>query len=185
MNLRPRRREDMTPEINLVSLIDVVLILVVFFLLSSQFIVEGRLRIELPEASAPVAARRSVAPLVVTVLQSGEYRVNDRELINSSPDTLRLALEREAGSDRNRPLVIRADARSTHQAVVTVMDVAGRLGFAELDIATVNTAPSAPTPASAMGASPAAASGLAPAAAPAAVPPALPPAPTAPAETAP
>src|SRR5580698_8330173 len=111
MNLRPRRHDELAPEINLVSLIDVVLILVVFFLLSSQFVVEGRLRIQLPEASAPATTQRAAAPLVVTVLQSGAYRVNERELINSSPDTLRAAIQREAGTDRTRALVIRADAR--------------------------------------------------------------------------
>ncbi len=174
MNLRPRRREDMTPEINLVSLIDVVLILVVFFLLSSQFVVEGRLRIELPQASLPATSRRTSAPLVVTVLQSGEYRVNDRELINSSPDTLRTALEREAGADHGRPVVIRADARATHQSVVTVMDVAGSLGFAELDIATVNNAPApapAPAPAAEAAPAPTAAPDSSPSANPAASPP--------------
>jgi biopolymer transport protein ExbD len=174
MNLRPRRRDDMTPEINLVSLIDVVLILVVFFLLSSQFVVEGRLRIELPQASTPASARRTAAPLVVTVLQSGEYRVNDRELINSSPDTLRTALEREAGADHGRPVVIRADARATHQSVVTVMDVAGSLGFAELDIATVNNGPApapVPTPAAEAAPAPTAAPDSSPAANPAASPP--------------
>ena len=67
----------------------------------------------------------------------GGYRVNERPLINSSPDTLRAALLKEAGSDR-RPLTIRADARATHQSVVTAMDVAGRLGFAQLNIATVH-----------------------------------------------
>ena len=144
MNLKPRRADDLTPEINLISLIDVVLILVVFFLLSSQFVVEGRLRIQLPQASAPATAQRPNAPLVVTVTQAGSYRVNDRELINSSPDTLRSALQREAGADRTRAVVIRADARATHQAVVTVMDVVGRLGFGELDIATIGAQPAAP-----------------------------------------
>lgn len=146
MNLKPRRAEELAPEINLVSLIDVVLILVVFFLLSSEFVVEGRVRIELPGAAAAPAERSRGPSLVVTVTQTGGYRVNDHELINASPDTLRTALEREAGTDRARPLVIRADARASHQSVVTVMDVAGRLGFGELDIATVNTRPAAPAP---------------------------------------
>jgi biopolymer transport protein ExbD len=74
---------------------------------------------------------------VITVTAEGGYRVNERPLINASPDTLRAALLKETGSDRG-PLTIRADARSTHQAVVTAMDVAGRLGFAQLNIATVH-----------------------------------------------
>ena len=76
-------------------------------------------------------------PLVITVTAEGAYRVNERTLINSSPDTLRAALLKEAGTDRG-PITIRADARTTHQAVVTAMDVAGHLGFAQLNIATVH-----------------------------------------------
>jgi biopolymer transport protein ExbD len=70
------------------------------------------------------------------VTAEGSYRVNERSLINSSPDTLRAALLKEAGSNRG-PITIRADARTTHQAVVTAMDVAGRLGFSQLNIATI------------------------------------------------
>ena len=85
--------------------------------------------------------RGSHDPLVITVTADGGYRVNERTLINASPDTLRAALLKEAGTDRG-PITIRADARSTHQAVVTAMDVAGRLGFAQLNIATVHQEPS-------------------------------------------
>ncbi len=136
MRLRPRRPED--PDINLTSLIDVVLLLLVFFMLSSTFIQEGRLRIRLPEtADAPLQAQRLEA-ITVTVTASGSFRVNDLELINASAETLRLALARTAGDDRERPIVLRADARSTHQSVVTAMDVIGKLGFSEVSIATVN-----------------------------------------------
>ena len=135
MNLKPRTREE--PEINLVSLIDVVLMLVVFFMLSSTFLEEGRVRIRLPEASSVPVSLPKVDPIVVTVTQQGRYRVNDRELINSSAETLRAALVKEAGSDRSARVTIRADARATHQSVITAMDVLGRLGFSEISIATV------------------------------------------------
>ena len=79
-------------------------------------------------------------PLVIAVTQAGGYRVNDHELINASPDTLRAALLKESGSDRSGPVTIRADARATHQAVITAMDVLGRIGFVEINIATVKTA---------------------------------------------
>jgi biopolymer transport protein ExbD len=137
MNLKPRRAEE--PEVNLVSLIDVVLMLVVFFMLSSTFVEEGRLRVKLPEASIAPVVRRQGDPIVVTVTQGGGYRVNDRELINSSAATLRTALTRVSGADRTSPVVLRADARATHQAVVTAMDVLGRLGFREIDVATINS----------------------------------------------
>ncbi|HTY50691.1 MAG TPA: biopolymer transporter ExbD [Steroidobacteraceae bacterium] len=135
MNLRPRRVED--PEINMVSLIDVVLMMVVFFMLSSSLVQEGRVHIRLPSARDVPAGKPPVEPLVVTVTENGRYLVNNRELINSSPDTLRAALLQAAGPQRNVPVTLRADARTTQQSVVTAMDVLGRLGFAEIDIATV------------------------------------------------
>ena len=135
MNLKPQRHEE--PEINVVSLIDVVLLLVVFFMLSSRFTEEGRLRVHLPQASAVPTEKPATEPLVVTVTQQGSYRVNERDLINSSPETLRAALLKEAGANRSQRVTIRADARATHQSVITAMDVLGRLGFAEINIATV------------------------------------------------
>ena len=139
MNLKPRKHEE--PEINVVSLIDVVLLLVVFFMLSSRFTDEGRLRVRLPQASDVPTAKAASEPLVVTVTQQGTYRVNDRELINSSPETLRAALVKEAGAARNMPVTLRADGRATHQSVVTAMDILGRLGFVEINVATVQEAP--------------------------------------------
>jgi biopolymer transport protein ExbD len=135
MNLRPRHRED--PEINLISMIDVLLVLLIFFMVSTTFNQEGRVKVQLPQSSDTPIPRGSHEPLVITVTAEGNYRVNERTLINSSPDTLRAALVKEAGADRG-PITIRADARTTHQAVVTAMDVAGKLGFAQLNIATVH-----------------------------------------------
>jgi biopolymer transport protein ExbD len=135
MNLKPRRPEE--PELNLVSLIDVVLMLVVFFMLSSTFVDETSLRIRLPEVSNRDAAPPAGESLVITVTESGGYRLNGRDLINASADTLRAAMVRVAGDDRSASVTIRADARASHQAVVTALDVAGRLGFSAVDIATV------------------------------------------------
>ena len=135
MKLSPRRRED--PELNLTSLIDVVLLLVIFFMVSTTFVEEGRLRVELPSASdVPVA--RPQDPIVVTVTAQGSYRVNEQGLVNNAPETLRAALVRESEGERDRPLTIRADARATHQTVVTVMDIAARLGFTQVNIATIS-----------------------------------------------
>ncbi|MGH8218636.1 MAG: ExbD/TolR family protein [Steroidobacteraceae bacterium] len=139
MNLRPHRLED--PEINLVSLIDVVLMMVVFFMLSSSLTPEGRIHIRLPQASGVPSGRPKIEPLLVTITEQGRYLVNGRELINSSAETLRTALKRAAGSSRSQPVTIRADGRATNQSVVTAMDVLGRLGFAEIAIATVQSEP--------------------------------------------
>ncbi|MEP7311810.1 MAG: biopolymer transporter ExbD [Pseudomonadota bacterium] len=145
MKLGSRRVEE--PEINLISLIDVLLMMLIFFMVSSSFISEGRLKIVLPTASGERASATD-AKLVVTVTQQGTYRVNDRELINSSRETLRAAIVKVAGSERSARVAVRADARATHQAVVTAMDVLGRLGFAEINIATVDLQTAAHAPAS-------------------------------------
>jgi biopolymer transport protein ExbD len=134
VKLRPRQHED--PEINLISLIDVLLVLLIFFMVSTTFQQEGRVKVQLPQASQIPLPRGTREPLVITITAEGGYRVNERALINANPETLRSALVKEAGTERG-PLTIRADARTTHQAVVTAMDVAGKLGFAQLNIATV------------------------------------------------
>jgi biopolymer transport protein ExbD len=135
VNLRPRRTED--PEINLISLIDILLLLVIFFMLSSTFVDEGRMRIDLPSASETPQQGGESERIVVTITQSGGYRVNERELINSSRETLQRAVAEIAGQARTARVVLRADARATHQSVVTAMDVLGRMGFSQLDIATI------------------------------------------------
>src|SRR4051812_7207628 len=140
MKLRGEKLKD-DPEINLIPLIDVSLLLVIFFMLTSTFMQEGRLKIELPQASLAPTGRQKTDPLVVTVSQAGTYRVNDRELINSSPDTLRAAILEVSGADRTKPVTVRADGRATHQSVVSAMDVLGKLGFVRINIATVEESP--------------------------------------------
>jgi len=134
MNLRPRRTEE--PEINLIPLIDVLLMMVLFFMFSSTFVVEGRLKVRLPEAASVPLTHPPAESLVITVTATGSYLVNDRELVNSSADTLRAAVLKVAGADRGQPATIRADGRATHQAVVTAMDVLGRVGYSQMNIVT-------------------------------------------------
>jgi biopolymer transport protein ExbD len=135
MRLQVKRADDL--ELNLISLVDVVLLLVIFFMLSTTFVQEGRLRVELPEAGS-TAAVRAVNPIVITISTQGSYRVNDRALVNNERATLSAALRQVAGESKGQPVTIRADARSTHQSVVTAMDVAARLGFTQVNIATVS-----------------------------------------------
>lgn len=136
MNLRPKDHEE--PEMNLTSLIDVVLLLLIFFMVSTTFVDESRIKLQLPQASTEPAAEQKKDPIEVAVTASGEYRVNGQTLINTSPATLSAAVSKLAGERRDLPVTIRADARSTHQSVVTAMDVLGRLGFKAISIATVN-----------------------------------------------
>jgi len=135
MRLQARRNEE--PELNLISLVDVVLLLVIFFMLSTTFVQESRLRVELPEASAPNVGR-TVDPIVITISAQGSYRVNGLALVNNERQTLRAALRQVAGDADAEPVTIRADARATHQSVVTAMDVAARVGFTQVNIATVS-----------------------------------------------
>ncbi|HEU0225025.1 MAG TPA: biopolymer transporter ExbD [Steroidobacteraceae bacterium] len=136
MKLQAKRADD--PELNLTSLIDVVLLLVIFFMVSTTFVQEGRLRVALPGAGATAAAPPRERPIVITITAQGSYRIDERALVNNLPATLYAGLRQVAGDDRSRPVTIRADARATHQAVVTAMDVAARLGFTQVNIATVS-----------------------------------------------
>jgi biopolymer transport protein ExbD len=131
-----QRRED--PDVNLTSLIDVVLLLLVFFMVSTSFVKEAVLKVDLPQASERPVALEVEEKLEITLGVGGEVRVNDRELINSRPDTLRAAISKTVGENREIPVVLRADANATHQSVVTAMDVLGRMGFTRLSIATVS-----------------------------------------------
>jgi len=135
VKLRARRLED--PDLNLISLIDVLLMLVIFFMVSSSFLDEGRVRIHLPSVERPDRTPDTKRALVVTVTRQGSYRVDEQELINSSRETLRAAILKSSGGDRTRPVTLRADGQATHQAVITAMDVLGRLGFDEVRVATM------------------------------------------------
>ena len=135
MRLRVKRADE--PELNLISLVDVVLLLVIFFMLSTTFVQDSRLKVELPEAGSAMV-ERSAQPIVVTISAQGSYRVNDRALVNNERATLSAALRQVAGDSRADPVTVRADARATHQSVVTAMDVAAKLGFTQVNIATVS-----------------------------------------------
>lgn len=136
MNLRRQLRDE--PEVNLTSLIDVVLLLLVFFMVSTSFVRQAQLKVRLPEASSAVEPAQMIPLLEIIITADGDYWVNDQQLINNDPKTLRMALARVAGKDRAQPVTIRADARSTHQDVITAMDVVARLGFSQVNIATSN-----------------------------------------------
>ena len=135
MKLRVKRPDEV--ELNLISLVDVVLLLVIFFMLSTTFVQDARLRIELPSAES-ASAERAAQPIVITISAQGSYRVNGRALVNSERATLSAALRQVAGGTHEEPVTIRADARATHQSVVTAMDVAAKQGFTQVNIATVS-----------------------------------------------
>ena len=120
------------------SLIDVVLLLLIFFMMSTKFIDEGRLQVRLPEAGIQPDVAAVSKTVEIEVTAEGAFRVGGRDLVNNSPDTLATALNRETGGNRGQVVTIRADAQAVHQSVVTAMDVAGRLGYRQINIATVH-----------------------------------------------
>jgi biopolymer transport protein ExbD len=135
MNLSTRPREQ--PEINLTSLIDVVLLLLVFFMVSTSFLKATEIRLQLPQAEA-VPRVEPPTDIEIMISATGDYFVDGQELINRRPETLQRALEQVAGDRRELPVTIRADGRASHQSVVTAMDIVGRVGFSRIMIATVS-----------------------------------------------
>ena len=135
MNLRPGHKEE-SVEVNLTPLIDVVFLLLIFFMVSTTFDRHARLKVSLPESSAK-ATQQQVEPLVLSIDASGNYFINDRQVINKQLDTLKAALKKTVGDDLDVALVLRADANTPHQSVVRAMDAASQLGLTKLSIATV------------------------------------------------
>jgi biopolymer transport protein ExbD len=133
MEFRRQVREE--ESINLTPLIDVVFLLLIFFMVSTTFTKETHLAVDLPEASAE-AITVVKKGIDIVVRQNGDYAINGKNIINNQANTLYRALEIEAAGDNSQPLVITADAKASHQAVVRAMDVAGKLGFEQLRITT-------------------------------------------------
>lgn len=135
MRIAPPGHED-DFEINVIPLIDVMLVLLMFLVLTTTFSNSTRVRITLPEASAEAASTEG-QELVLLIDREGRYYVGPSEVLNPSLETLRAALAQAAGNNRGQRVVLRADGRTPHQAVVTAMDALAQLGFANLQIATV------------------------------------------------
>ncbi|MGH8278256.1 MAG: ExbD/TolR family protein [Gammaproteobacteria bacterium] len=134
MKLRHKQWDD--PELNIINFVDVMLMLLVFFMMTTHFIQNTGLTVKLPTASvAPVA--NAPTGITVTVDSEGRYYVDQKAVAGTSPEALRVAILAAAGARHDLPIILRADARSSHQSVVTVMNVAGELGFTQLQILTV------------------------------------------------
>jgi biopolymer transport protein ExbD len=135
MQLRSSKEEE--PEVNITSLIDVVFLLLIFFMVSTTFERQAALKIDLPEAS--VAAENqpdNTEKLELVIDRQGNMFLNDRQLIDSRPSTIEAAFKEAVGDARNQPVLLRADSLTPHHFVVTAMDVTGQLGFTHLSIAT-------------------------------------------------
>jgi len=136
--MRLSLRAKTEPEVNMTSLIDVVLLLLIFFMVSTSFVKQSQISIRLPEADSATVVEEVPEQVDIMITEQGTYLVNNRELANSRPETIRNALRTVSGGNTNLPLTISADANARHQHVVTAMDVAGKLGFTRISIATIN-----------------------------------------------
>lgn len=129
------RTNDQEPELNLIPLIDVIFVLIVFFVATTTFNQRSTMKLQLPTAQA-VAKAESGEPLNVIVDAEGRYFIGENEVLKSDVSSLKEAIVAVAGQDRSMPVVLRADARTPHQFVITAMDALGQLGFVKLSIAT-------------------------------------------------
>jgi biopolymer transport protein ExbD len=133
-----RRKPRENVEIGLAPLIDVVFILLLFFVVTTTFTRETQLQVDLPEAASGTPPEQTeVKQLEVVIDVDGNYSLNGKALLKSDLSSLMAALSKEAEGDNSLPMIISADGKTPHQAVITAMDAAGKLGFAHLRITTV------------------------------------------------
>jgi|TARA_R110000850_G_scaffold53422_1_gene128044 biopolymer transport protein ExbD len=136
VNFRRQRQEEAS--VNLTPLIDVVFLLLIFFMVSTTFTRETQLKLDLPEAvSGEQVEDRDIQQIELTISATGDIAINDRTLVAPGFDTLKTALQRESAGDLSLPLIITADAQTPHQSVIMAMDAAGQLGFTRLRLTTM------------------------------------------------
>ena len=133
MKFRRQRLDDVN--INLTPLIDVVFLLLIFFMVSTTFTRETQLSIDLPEAQGQAKAA-SEQQIEILIDEAGQYRVNGQGLVDNRLRTLQAAIYKISAGDTTLPMIITADAQAAHQYVVRAMDAAGQMGFVHLSITT-------------------------------------------------
>jgi biopolymer transport protein ExbD len=134
MRIRDRRAED-NPDINLVPMIDVILCLIIFFVITTTFDARSVLKLELPKANGERSDAKT-KQLSLLINAEGRYFVDDRESLRTDVESLKRTIVEVAGTDRERTVLIRADARTPWQAVITAYDALGQLGFRRIANAT-------------------------------------------------
>ena len=138
MNFRSHQREEVN--VNLTPLIDVVFLLLIFFMVSTTFTKASQLSIDLPEATGE-PSETPEEQIEILVDEGGQYRVNGQALVDTHVRTLQAAIYKISAGDTTLPMVISADAQASHQSVIRAMDAAGQMGFVHLSIATRQPAP--------------------------------------------
>ncbi len=136
MNLQPDDSDE--PDLNLTPLIDVVFLLLIFFMVSTTFEHQSRIQVELPEASAePITPEAESLEIIVDA--QGRYFIGDEQVVNSQLKTLKGAIANVLGDRTDMPVIVRADANSPHQSVVTVLDATSQLGLTRISLATTRS----------------------------------------------
>ena len=133
MNIQPDNPEE--PDINLTPLIDVVFLLLIFFMVSTTFEHQSRIQIELPEATAE-ATKPEDESLEILIDAQGRYFLGDQQVVNTELKTLKGAIRKAVGEREVMPVTIRADARTPHQAVIRALDATSQLGLVNISLAT-------------------------------------------------
>ena len=133
MRLRQHIAEE--PDVNLTPLIDVVFLLLIFFMVSTTFNKDTELSIELPEASGDVREVENKT-VEIGISRNGTYSVNNEQLVKSDIATLKQAIKQAVGDREDPPLLIIADGKTTHQSVISAMDAVRQLGYSHLTFAT-------------------------------------------------
>ncbi|MEO0435329.1 MAG: biopolymer transporter ExbD [Pseudomonadota bacterium] len=134
MKFRRQAREELN--VNLTPLIDVVFLLLIFFMVSTTFTRETQLSVDLPEATGLVREEAD-QQIEVQIDERGDYRVNGRPLVDARMRTLQAAVYKISQGDTTLPFIISADAQAAHESVVRAMDAAGQMGFSRLSIASI------------------------------------------------
>jgi biopolymer transport protein ExbD len=137
LKLQHHIKED--PNLDLTSLIDVIFLLLIFFMVSTTFEHQALLKVDLPEASEVEDRAEMPDSLELVIDAEGRMFLNDQRLVDSDARTIRAAIGQAAGNQRDLPLILRADRETPHHFVVTSMDVAAQMGFSNLSIATDRT----------------------------------------------
>jgi biopolymer transport protein ExbD len=133
MNLQPGDNDE--PDVNLTPLIDVVFLLLIFFMVSTTFEHQSRIKIDLPEASAAPTSQEDES-LEILIDAQGRYFIGDQQVVNTTAKTLKSAISKAVGEREGLAVIIRADATTPHQAVITALDVTSQLGLTHISLAT-------------------------------------------------
>ena len=123
-------------EVNLTPLIDVVFLLLIFFMVSTTFDKQSQIQIKLPQADSAENVEKEPEIIEVGINHEGKYYVNQEELLKSDAETLKQMMQKVSQGKTDLPVIISADGKAPHQSVITVLDVASQLGLNQMTFAT-------------------------------------------------